>query len=104
MKPAKQEAPRENTEGIGDFTCPIARLKETNEALSNPPTTPWYWIGPELADMAALLAQQLPGRTLVIAPPTLLDENNPGSWPNVFRDFQVRQSDRHSEHLSPLER
>lgn len=42
--------------------------------------------------MAALLAQQLSGRTLVIAPPTLLDENNPGSWPNVFRDFQVRQT------------
>jgi superfamily II DNA or RNA helicase len=42
--------------------------------------------------MAALLAQQLPGRTLVIAPPALLDENNPGSWPNVFRDFQVRQA------------
>ena len=42
--------------------------------------------------MAALLAQQLTGRNLVIAPPALLDENNPGSWPNVFRDFQVRQA------------
>ena len=42
--------------------------------------------------VAALLAQQLSGRNLVIAPPALLDENNPGSWPNVFRDFQVRQT------------
>jgi superfamily II DNA or RNA helicase len=42
--------------------------------------------------MAALLAQQLSGRNLVVAPPALLDENNPGSWPNVFRDFQVRQT------------
>jgi SNF2 family DNA or RNA helicase len=42
--------------------------------------------------MAALLAQQLTGRNLVLAPPTLLDDNNPGSWPNVFRDFQVRQT------------
>ena len=42
--------------------------------------------------MAALLAQQLPGRTLVIAPPSLLDDNNPGSWPNVFRDFRVPQT------------
>jgi len=42
--------------------------------------------------MAALLAQKLPGRTLVIAPPALLDENNPGSWPNVFRDFRVPQA------------
>ena len=28
----------------------------------------------------------------VIAPPALLDENNPGSWPNVFRDFRVPQA------------
>ena len=42
--------------------------------------------------MAALRAQQLPGRTLVIAPPALLDDNNPGSWPNVFRDFRVPQA------------
>lgn len=42
--------------------------------------------------MAALLAQQLPGRTIVIAPPALLDDNNPGSWPNVFRDFRVPQA------------
>jgi superfamily II DNA/RNA helicase len=42
--------------------------------------------------VSAMLAQRLDGRTLVIAPPALLDEQNPGSWPNVFRDFQVRQS------------
>lgn len=43
--------------------------------------------------MAALLAQQLDGRCLVIAPPTLLDKNNPGSWPNVFGDFHVPHTD-----------
>lgn len=37
--------------------------------------------------VAAMLAQQLEGRNLVIAPPTLLDERNPGSWKNVFKDF-----------------
>lgn len=40
--------------------------------------------------MAALLANELKGRTLVVAPPGLLDEANPGSWPNVFRQFGVR--------------
>ena len=40
--------------------------------------------------ISALLAQQLEGRSLVIAPPALLDEGNPGSWTNVFRDFGVR--------------
>jgi superfamily II DNA or RNA helicase len=39
--------------------------------------------------MAALLALQLDGRCLVIAPPSLLDENSPGSWPRVFRDFLI---------------
>lgn len=39
--------------------------------------------------ISALLAQQLDGKTLIIAPPVLLDEGNPGSWPNVFYDFGV---------------
>ena len=39
--------------------------------------------------MASMLAGQLDGRTLVIAPPALLDENNPGSWKNVFSDFHI---------------
>ena len=39
--------------------------------------------------IAAMLAGQLDGRTLVIAPPVLLDTINPGSWPNVFSDFRV---------------
>ena len=42
--------------------------------------------------ISAMLAQQLDGRNLVIAPPVLLEKNNPGSWPNVFEDFQVRQT------------
>ena len=39
--------------------------------------------------ISAMLAGQLDGRTLVIAPPALLDEKNPGSWRNVFSDFRV---------------
>ena len=39
--------------------------------------------------ISAMLAGQLDGRTLVIAPPILLEESNPGSWVNVFRDFQI---------------
>ncbi|HBY57710.1 MAG TPA: helicase [Candidatus Atribacteria bacterium] len=38
--------------------------------------------------ISALLAQQLDGRHLVIAPPMLLDKDSPGSWPNVFSDFK----------------
>lgn len=40
--------------------------------------------------MAAMLARELEGRSLVIAPPALIDENNPGAWGNVFHDFGVR--------------
>ncbi len=39
--------------------------------------------------ISAMLAGQLEGRTLVIAPPVLLEKTNPGSWPNVFSDFRV---------------
>lgn len=39
--------------------------------------------------ISAMLAGQIDGRTLVIAPPILLDKTNPGSWPNVFSDFRV---------------
>ena len=39
--------------------------------------------------IAAMLAGQLDGRTLVIAPPSLLNRNNPGSWLNVFSDFHI---------------
>src|SRR6266567_979130 len=43
--------------------------------------------------MAALIAQQLDGRSLVIAPPHLLDRDSAGSWPNVFGDFRVPHTD-----------
>ena len=39
--------------------------------------------------ISAMLASQLDGRSLVIAPPMLLEKDNPGSWPNVFSDFRV---------------
>jgi len=39
--------------------------------------------------ISAMLAGQLDGRTLVIAPPVLLGKSNPGSWPHVFSDFRV---------------
>ena len=51
--------------------------------------------------MSALLARQLDGRSLVIAPPHLLDRHNPGSWWNVFREFGVRGF--HCESIGKLE-
>ncbi|BBJ28540.1 helicase-related protein [Athalassotoga saccharophila] len=39
--------------------------------------------------ITAMLANQIDGRTLVIAPPAILNKSNPGSWPNVFSDFHV---------------
>ena len=40
--------------------------------------------------ISAMLAGQLDGRTLIIAPPVLLEVSNPGSWKNVFSDFRVQ--------------
>lgn len=39
--------------------------------------------------VSAMLANQLDGRNLVIAPPALLYKDNPGSWLNVFSDFKI---------------
>ena len=40
--------------------------------------------------MGALLAQQLKGTTLVIAPPALTDEHNRGGWKHILREFEVK--------------
>ncbi len=50
--------------------------------------------------ISAMLAGQLDGRTLVIAPPVLLEKSNPGSWPNVFDDFRVHA---HFESIGKLD-
>ncbi len=39
--------------------------------------------------ISALIANELDGYNLVIAPPVLLDEENPGSWRNIFSDFKI---------------
>jgi superfamily II DNA/RNA helicase len=39
--------------------------------------------------ISAMLANQLPGRNLVVASPALLERSNPNSWTNVFHDFRV---------------
>jgi superfamily II DNA/RNA helicase len=51
--------------------------------------------------MAAMLARELEGRSLVIAPPALIDRNNPGAWQNVFNDFGVRGF--HAESVGKLD-
>lgn len=39
--------------------------------------------------ISAMLIKEIGGRTLVLAPPSLINRNNPGSWPNVFFNFQI---------------
>ena len=39
--------------------------------------------------MAAMLAKRLGGKSIVIAPPAVLDRDNPGSWPAVFGKFDA---------------
>jgi superfamily II DNA or RNA helicase len=43
--------------------------------------------------IGTMLCQELPGKTLVIAPPHLIDKNNPGSWENAFREFNFSLKD-----------
>ncbi len=72
-------------------------LKYQNDAVTDAKSKLEEYGGVFLADVvglgktyiAAMLANQLDGRNLVIAPPVLLDKENPGSWPNVLSDFRV---------------
>jgi hypothetical protein len=87
-------------EEIDDIYLPTGfkKLKYQEEAVLNARKVLDEYGGVFLSDvvglgktyMSALLAQHLNEPCLVIAPPHLLDEHNPGSWPNVFRDFGVR--------------
>jgi len=88
---------------LEDVYVPIGfkKLKYQEEAVLNARKVLDEYGGAFLSDvvglgktyMSALLAQQLNGRNLVLAPPNLLDRAKRGSWPNVFSDFQVRQTD-----------
>jgi superfamily II DNA/RNA helicase len=85
---------------IEDMYLPsgFKKLKYQEEAVLNARKVLDEYGGAFLSDvvglgktyMSALLAQHLNEPCLVIAPPHLLDEHNPGSWPNVFREFGVR--------------
>lgn len=87
-------------EEIEDIYLPTGfkKLKYQEEAVLNACKVLDEYSGAFLSDvvglgktyMSALLARHLNDPCLVIAPPHLLDEHNPGSWPNVFRDFGVR--------------
>ncbi len=87
-------------EEIEDLYLPTGfkKLKYQEEAVLNARKVLDEYGGAFLSDvvglgktyMSALLAQHLNEPCLVIAPPHLLDSHNPGSWPNVFRDFGVR--------------
>jgi len=96
----RAELSRSDEAEISYLPTQFKKLKYQDDAVTSTRRTLDEYGGVFLSDvvglgktyMAALLAQQLPGRSLVIAPPALLDDHNPGSWPNVFRDFQVRQT------------
>ena len=73
------------------------KLKYQEQAVTNAKKILDEYGGVFLADvvglgktfMATLLANQLPGRNLVIASPALLNKDNPNSWLNVFHDFKI---------------
>jgi len=54
--------------------------------------------------MGTMLCEELPGRTLILAPPHLIDENNEGSWENAFKNFGFRSKDYKCESIGMLEK
>jgi len=79
------------------FPKDFMKLEYQSEAVSNAKRILLEYGGVFLSDvvglgktyMAAMLSGELDGRTLVIAPPVLLEKNTPGSWNNVFSDFRI---------------
>jgi len=54
--------------------------------------------------MGTMLCQELNGRTLVLAPPHLIDENNEGSWESAFRNFGFRSKDYKCKSIGILDK
>jgi superfamily II DNA or RNA helicase len=54
--------------------------------------------------MGTMLCQELNGRTLILAPPHLIDEKNQGSWENAFHDFGFRARDYKCRSIGILDR
>ncbi|MGP8336640.1 MAG: helicase-related protein, partial [Methanosarcinaceae archaeon] len=89
-------------EDIDDFYRPadFMELKYQKDAVQDAKVKLLEYGGVFISDVvglgktyiATMLAQRLDGRTLVIAPPVLIDRDNPGSWTNVFEDFGIKQS------------
>ncbi|NQV17612.1 MAG: helicase, partial [Armatimonadetes bacterium] len=79
------------------FPKDFMKLEYQSEAVSDAKRVLLEYGGVFLSDvvglgktyMAAMLSGELDGRTLVIAPPVLLEKNTPGSWNNVFSDFRI---------------
>ena len=93
---------KEDLESSDEFFSQYApadfkRLEYQNQAVQSAKRILGEYGGVFLSDvvglgktyMSAMLAGRLKGRSLVLAPPLLLDESNPGSWKNVFSDFRV---------------
>jgi superfamily II DNA/RNA helicase len=80
-----------------NFPEGFMRLKYQEQAVYNAKKILDEYGGVFLSDVvglgktfiSAMLANQLPGRNLVVASPALLDRSNPNSWTNVFHDFKV---------------
>lgn len=54
--------------------------------------------------MGTMLCQEIGGRTLVLAPPHLIDESNEGSWENAFKNFGFRSKDYKCMSIGALEK
>lgn len=54
--------------------------------------------------MGTMLCQELKGRTLILAPPHLIDDNNEGSWENAFKNFGFRARDYSCQSIGMLDK
>ena len=53
--------------------------------------------------MGTMLCQELNAKTLVLAPPHLIDESNEGGWENAFKNFGFRSKDYKCKSIGMLD-
>jgi len=88
----------ELSDALGEYAASVKRLEYQIQAVRDAKFKVSQHGGVFLADvvglgktyMACMLARELGGRTLILAPPHMCDRNRKGSWPNVVRDVDIR--------------
>jgi len=108
----KEDINEDYSLGMNDLPDGFKKLKYQEDAVINAKKIVEEYGGVFLSDvvglgktfMGTMLCQEIAKRTLVLAPPHLIDEHNKGSWENAFKNFGFRAKDYKCYSIGMLDR